>query len=100
VNADHRHAIAFAPGDLFPYMRATWDVAPDINTYIETAHRLSNLGAVVTQVVRATSQQGFDGEWREVALVTVEGDLISRIELFDELDLDAALAKLDELDSD
>ena len=99
VNADHRHAIAFAPGDLIPYMRATWDVAPNVHTYIGTAHRLSNLGAVVTQVVQGTSQQGFDGEWQEVTLITVEGDLISRIELFDESDLEAALAKFDELDT-
>ena len=30
-------------------------------------------------------------------LLTVEGDLISRCELFDEADLDAALARFDEL---
>ena len=31
-------------------------------------------------------------------LLTVEGDLINRCELFDETDLDAALARFDELD--
>ena len=31
-------------------------------------------------------------------LLTVEGDLISRCEIFDEADLDAALARFDELD--
>ena len=98
VSIDHRRAIAFAPGELIPYIQATWDIAPDINSYAEAAHRLSNLGAVVTQVVRGTSQQGFDGEWREIVLVTVEGDLINRIEIFDEADLDAALARFDELD--
>src|ERR1700757_4005626 len=97
VSIDHRRAIAFAPGELIPYIQATWDIAPDINSYVEVAHRLRNLGAVVTQVVRGTSQQGFDGEWREIVLVTVKGDLINRIELFDEADLDAALARFDEL---
>jgi DNA-binding SARP family transcriptional activator len=97
VSIDHRRAIAFSPSQLIPYMQATWDMAPDINTYIEAAHRLSNLGAVVAQVSRGTSQQGFDGEWREIILVTVEGDLINRIEIFDEADVDAALARFDEL---
>ena len=32
-----------------------------------------------------------------IALLTVEGDLINRCELFDEADLDAALARFDEL---
>ena len=60
-------------------------------------HRLTNLGAVVTQRQRATSQEGFDVEWRIIQLLTVEGDLISRCEMFDEADLDAALARFDEL---
>ena len=33
-----------------------------------------------------------------VDLFTVEGDLISRVEIFDEADLDAALARFDELE--
>ena len=60
-------------------------------------HRLSSFGAVVTHVSKGTSQQGFDAEWRVFNLVTVEGDLINRCEVFDEADLDAALARFDEL---
>jgi hypothetical protein len=33
-----------------------------------------------------------------IQLLTVEGDRISRLEMFDEADLDAALARFDELD--
>ena len=44
-----------------------------------------------------TSQEGFDAEWREVLLFTFEGDLINRCELFDEADLDAALARFEQL---
>jgi hypothetical protein len=47
----------------------------------------------------ATSRDGFDAEWRMVELVTVEGDLISRCEMFDETDIDAALARFEELNS-
>ena len=97
MNIDHRRAAAFAPGDLTAYIRATWDDTPDISIYIEAVHRLSDLGAVVTHVAHGTSQEGFDAEWRMIALLTVEGDLINRCELFDEADLDAALARFDEL---
>ena len=62
--------------------------------YVEAVHRLSNLGAVVTR--GGTSREGFEAEWREPHL-TVDGDLINRSELFDEADLDAALARFEEL---
>ena len=97
VNIDHRLARGFAPGDLTAYIGATWDLAPDVSAYAEAVHRLSNLAAVWTHAVRGTSQDGFDAEWREICLATVEGDLINRIEMFDEQDIDAALAKFDEL---
>ena len=60
-------------------------------------HRLSDLGAVVTHTAKGTSQEGFDAEWRMIDVLTVEGDLINRCEVFDEADLDAALARFDEL---
>ena len=40
---------------------------------------------------------GFEAEWREISFSTVDGDLINRVEIFDEADLDAALARFDEL---
>jgi hypothetical protein len=97
-NVDHRRAIGFAPGNLEAYLRATFDnLVPDIHVYIEVVHRLSNIGAVVTRFGRGTSREGFEAEWREIGLSTIRGDLINRSELFDEADLDAALARFDEL---
>ena len=78
-------------------MRATWDLAPDLSVYIEAVHRLSDLGAVVTQAVSGTSQDGLRRRVAEIVLVTVDGDLINRCELFDEADIDAAIARFDEL---
>jgi hypothetical protein len=49
-------------------------------------------------VVRGTSHSGFDAEWREIGISTVQGDGINRSELFDESDLDAALARFDQLE--
>ena len=97
VNLDHRRGIAFRPGDVTAYIRANWDLEQDFSTYIEVVHRLNHLGAVFTQVARGKSQEGFDAEWRVVELMTVQGDLINRAEFFDESDLDAALARFDEL---
>jgi hypothetical protein len=98
VNTDHRRGIAFAPGDMTAYIRAGGELTPDTRLYVETVHRLSNLGAVVTQVMKGTSRDGFDAEWQEIGILTLDGDLISRCEMFDEADLDVALARFDELD--
>ncbi|AEV75449.1 putative ATPase [Mycolicibacterium rhodesiae NBB3] len=97
ANIDHRHATAFAPGELSTYLHAMWDQTPNEQFYIETVHRLASAGAVVTHIAKGTSQQGFEGEWREVTLSIVEGGTIKRSELFDEADLDLALARFEEL---
>lgn len=97
VSIDHRRPIAFAPGELIPYLQATLNEAPEIRIDIHAVHRLSSVGAVVTHVWHNTSQQGFDAEWRVIGISTVDGDRINRCELFDETDLDAALARFDEL---
>lgn len=96
ASIDHRRGTKFAPGDLIAYVRTTWDLAQYGSTHIEAVHRLNNLGAVVTHVTHGSSQEGFDAEWREVFLLIVEGDLLSRCELFDEGDLDTALARFEE----
>ena len=78
-------------------LRRFLELAADLNVYIEAVHRLSDLGAVFTHAGKGTSRDGFDAEWRTVDILTVEGDLISRGELFDEADLDAAIARFDQL---
>lgn len=83
-----------APGDLMEYLGAS---AGSVYLYIEAVHRLSNRGAVVTHVAKSTSQDGFYAEWRMTDVFMVDGDLIDRYEFFDEADLDAALARFDEL---
>jgi hypothetical protein len=97
VDIDHRRGRAFAPGEGTRFITASWSVAPNLTGHIESVHRLSNLGAVVTEVVTGTSQEGFDFEWREIGLFTFAGNLVCRAELFDEADLDAALVRFDEL---
>jgi hypothetical protein len=74
-----------------------WDLTPDLNIHIEAVHRLNSSGAVVTHTGSGTSPEGFDAEWRAIDMLTVEGGRISRCAIFDEADLDAALAHFDEL---
>jgi hypothetical protein len=64
---------------------------------VEEVHRLTHLGAVVTHVAKGTSRDGLEVEWRVLDAVTIDGDMFSRCEMFDEDDLDAALARFDEL---
>ncbi|WP_413783602.1 BTAD domain-containing putative transcriptional regulator [Mycolicibacterium chubuense] len=97
VNIDHRLGVGSAIGEMNTYVSAMWEVVPDVRTRIVAVHRLSDLGAVFTHTERGTSGQGFEAEWREVALLTFDGDAINRCELFDERDLDTALARFDEL---
>src|SRR5277367_1443966 len=96
VDIDHRSLAAIGSGDLMPYIRAALNDGV-YSIYIEAVHRLSDLGAVVALVARGTSQGGFEAEWRMTDIFTVEGDLISRCEIFNEADLDAALARFEEL---
>ena len=97
VNVDHRPVARMEPNEGIAYLRASWDLAPAFELHIEAVHRLSDIGAVFSRWSKGTSREGFDAEWRAVDLMTVEGGLINRGEIFDEADLDAALARFDEL---
>ena len=97
VYIDHRRLVSIKGIDLHEAQRAVWDLTPDIRTFIEAVHRLTQLGGVVTQVVKGTSSEGFDAEWRLISICIVEGDRLNRYEVFDEDDVDAALARFEEL---
>ena len=100
VNIDHRRGAAFATGEMTAYVRDLWDDAPDIHIYVEAVHRLTDCGAVSAKRhmgLRNTASRPNGGRMR---FLTFDGDLLSRCELFDERDLDAALAKFDQLQPD
>ena len=100
VVVDHRLQATIASGGtegLADYLQASWDLTPDLHSYVETVHTLSERGALVTTVTSGTSADGFHAEWRQVTLMTVRGDLGDRCEIFDEAALGEALARFDEL---
>jgi hypothetical protein len=74
-----------------------YDQTPDLTVRIESVHLLTGAGSVFAISAYGTSQDGFDAEWRMIELLMVDGDLVSRIELLDEGDLDIALARSEEL---
>ena len=98
VNIDHRQLAMIGSGELIPYLRETFNGLANISTHIEAVHRLTDLGAVFTHVGAGTSNEGFDAEWRMINVIVVDDDLVRRSEIFDEVDLDAALARFDELE--
>ena len=97
VNVDHRLRATFEAADLPAYLGVTRDQTPDLRIYIEAVHRLSDLGAVVTMRRMGPRKTASTPSGGSIALLTVEGDAINRGELFDEADLDAALARFEEL---
>ena len=88
ISIDHRRGPAFARDELVAYFRAGFDLNQDVQTYVEIVHRLTDLGAVCTHVGHGVSRDGFDAEWRGVDLLTLDGDVFDRCEVFDEVDLD------------
>ena len=72
VNIDRRREIAMGVGDLIAHIGAGLDRDQDYKVYVEAVHRLTNPGAVVTYAAYETSQEGFDAEWRGIAVFTVE----------------------------
>ena len=97
MSIDHRHLGMIESGKLIPFRRGTFDELTNFNTYLETVHRLTDYGAVATLVGAGTSKEEFDAEWRMITAIGVDGDLMSRVEIFDEADLEAALARFEEL---
>jgi hypothetical protein len=98
IYSDHRPLVRVEASDLPVFIHALWEQTSDISIHMEAVHRLNDLGAVVTHTAHGISHEDFDAEWRMIDVFTVEGDLISRLEMFDEADLDGALARFDELD--
>jgi hypothetical protein len=97
VSIDHRRGTSFAPGELTAYFRAGFDLDQNIRSYVEIVHHLSDVGAVCTHAAQGVSKEGFEAEWRGVDLLTVDGDMVNHCEVFREADLDAALARFEQL---
>ena len=97
VNIDHRRGTSIAPGEMHAVLSAAWNSTSDLTNRVVTVHRLSDLGAVISHTAHEISEEGFRAEWRVVSVVTVDGDMVNRCEVFDEADLEAAIERFDQL---
>jgi ketosteroid isomerase-like protein len=75
-------------------MRARHDVAPAFQLIVSTIYRLTDVGIVGR--VRITDTDSV-GEWDYAMIILGKGDQVTRMEYFEIEDLDAALARFDEL---
>ena len=73
---DHRLRTTLNADSITAYVRASWDLTPELHMFIESVHRLNDVGTVVTHASRGTSQDDFEAEWRQITLFTVDGDLL------------------------
>ena len=94
---DHRLQATIEASEFDKYMHASRNLTPDLYMYVESVHRLSDDAAAFTHAARGTSQDGFTADWRIVDVLTIEDGRGKHCELFDEADLDKALARYDEL---
>ena len=99
VNIDHRRGAAFAPGDMTAFVHDLFeDKTPDINVYVEAVHRLSEALEWLSPKERmAPRKRDTRPSGGKSGFSMFEGDLLSRCELFDEADLDTALAQFEQL---
>ena len=80
-----------------PRYSANWNGTADLSNSIEAVHRLNDRGAVVTHVSKKARERASPPSGGGSAFSRSDGDLIDRLEVFDEADIDAALARFEEL---
>lgn len=90
---EHRR-FSFTSGDGRALYEAMQTVAHDVAVTAPVFYRLDDLGAVA---LRVETVQGEVAENRIVCVMGFEDGLYRQVELFDEADLDAALARYDEI---
>ena len=95
VYTDHRR-VAFAPGDFGRAVEELWALVPDARYRTTVVHALDAHGTVVKFVIEGTDVHGNELQWPRVLLLSV-GREETRLEVYEEDDVDAALARFEEL---
>ena len=81
VNIDHRRGISFTPGEMMDIHRFRVEFRVAFHSRPSPAERLRSGRHLVGY---GTSQEGSDVEFRGINTLTVEGERVSRCEIFDE----------------
>jgi hypothetical protein len=92
---DHRR-IPFAAEDFGQTTDKLWELVPDARYRAAAVHALDAHGAVINLVIEGTNVHGNELQWSAIDVITfVSGE--TRLEVYEENDLDAALARFEEL---
>ena len=92
---DHRR-VPFAPGDLEPAIKAILKLVPDVRYRVKAVHALDADGAVINLLVEGADTHGNELQWATLNVISFASGK-PRMEVYDEDDLDAALARFEEL---
>jgi hypothetical protein len=97
---DHRqpaHAVSGTIADRLSSMQTTGSLVPDLRVELAEVLARSAIGIVGRLTLKGTGTDGAAIEIPLVALVLVDGERVTRLEVFDEDQRDMALARLQEL---
>ena len=90
---DHRR-VPFAPGDFGRAVEELWTLVPDARYRVTTVHALDAHRTVGSLIIEGTDEHGNELQWARTVLLDADEP---RMEMYEEGDLDAALAKFEEL---
>jgi len=94
---DHRR-VPFAPQDFERGTKELWKLVPDVRYRAKAVHALDTHGAVINLVVEGTDAQGNKLQWATINVISLDSGQV-RMDVYDTADLDAALARFEELHS-
>ena len=95
VYTDRRH-VSFAAGDYGRAVEELWALVPNAQYRTTEVYALDAHGSVFKLVIEGTDVHGNELQWARLSLLSV-GPEGARVEVYDEDDVDAALARFEEL---
>ena len=90
---DHRR-VPFAPGDFGRAVEELWAIVSDARYTINAVHALAVHGCVANLLIEGTDTHGNKLQWARAILFDADEP---RLEIYEEADVDAALARFEEL---
>ena len=90
---DHRR-VPFAPGDFGRAVEELWAIVSDARYTINAVHALGAHGTVANLLIEGTDTHGNELQWARAILFDADEP---RLEIYEEVDVGAALARFEEL---
>src|SRR5207247_11028695 len=88
---------SLVPGQLSADMNELFRLVPDVRFSITEVHRLDHHGVVVSFMFEGTGAEGLEARWSVVNVYSVAEGQIRGVDIYPDDQLDAALARFEEL---